>query len=151
TRATHAGGSAAASARTDGARGIGELLRELADGGATLVRHEVSLARREVAESGGAAARGTAWAGLGGVLLLLGVLACCTGLIMLAGDQWLRDRFWLAALLVTVVAGLAAAILARVGMRHLAPSNLMPERTVESLKEDTAWLKRQLTSDATSR
>jgi hypothetical protein len=40
----------------------------------------------------------------GGVLALVGVLTFITGLVMLAGDQWLRDRYWLAALLVTVLA-----------------------------------------------
>lgn len=138
----------AGSAKTDGARGMGELLRELATEGAELIRHEVTLARHEVAEVGGSVAMGMAWAGLGGVLLLLGALAVCTGIIMLAGDQWLRDRIWLAALIVMVVAALAAGALARIGMRHLAPSRLMPESTVESLKEDRAWLKQQLTSDA---
>lgn len=136
--------------RADGTRGLGELLRELADGGAALVRREVELARREASDVAAAIGRGTGWAGLGGVLLLLGALALCTGIILLAGDQWLRDNFWLAALLVAVVAGIAAAVLARVGLRHLAPPRLMPDQTVETLKEDTAWLKRQLTSGATS-
>lgn len=137
------------SAGAGGLRGMGELLRELATDGAALVRQEVRLARHEAAEVGGSVARGTAWAGLGGILLLLGALAACTGLIMLAGDQWLRDRTWLAALIVMLVAALAAGVLARIGMRHLAPSKLMPEDTVESLMEDRAWLKRELRSDAT--
>ncbi len=128
---------------------MGDLLRELATDGAALIRHEVRLARHEVAEVGSSVARGTVWAGLGGVLLLLGALAVSTGVIMLAGDQWLRDRNWLSALIVMVVAALTAGVVARIGMRHLAPSNLMPENSVESLKEDRAWLKRQLTSDAT--
>lgn len=138
-------------AGTDGGRGLGKLLRELATDAAALVRQEVALARHEVAEVSGSVAQGTAWAGLGGVLLLLGALALCTGVILLAGDQWLRGRTWLAALIVTVAAAIAAATLARIGMRHLAPSRLMPVSTVESLKEDRAWLKRKLTSDATSR
>lgn len=137
-------------ASRDGARGVGELLRELANGGAALVRQEVELARQEGKELVRAAGVGTAWAGLGAVLALLGALALCTGVILLAGDQWLRGHFWLAALIVTVLAAVAAGILARVGMRALEPSNLVPDQTVESLKEDRAWLKRQLTSGATS-
>lgn len=137
-------------ARGNGTRGLGELLRELADGGAALVRQEVSLARREASDIAAAIGRGTGWAGLGGALLLIGTLALSTGIILLAGDQWLRDNFWLAALIVAVVAGIAAAVLARVGLRHLAPPRLMPDQTVATLKEDTAWLKRQLTSGATS-
>lgn len=137
--------------RADGARGVGELLRDLADGGVALLRHEVSLARTEAAEVAASVGRGTGIAGLGGVLLLLGALTLCTGIILLAGDQWLRDRVWLAALVVLVVAGAAAALLARAGLRQLEPRRLLPDQTVATLREDTAWLKRQLTSDATSR
>ena len=141
--------------RTDGARasslrGLGELLRELAHGGASLVRNEVALARLEAARAVRGAGVGTAWAGAGGVLLLLGTLALLTGVIVLAGDQWLADRFWLAALIVLVLAGIAAAVLARIGLRRLQPRNLTPDQTVATLKEDKEWLKRQLTSGATS-
>ena len=141
--------------RTDGAgasgvRGLGELLRELAHGGASLVRHEVALARLEATRAVRGAGVGTVWAGAGGVLLLLGTLALLTGVIILAGDQWLADRFWLAALIVLVLAGIAAAVLARLGLRRLQPSNITPDQTVATLKEDKEWLKRQLTSGATS-
>ncbi len=135
---------------TDGRRGIGELLRELADGGSTLVRHEIRLARLEAGELARAVGKGTGFVGAGGVLLLLGALAFLTGLMMLAGDQWLRDHVWLAALVVMLVAGGLAVWLARRGMRLLAPERLAPDQTVESLREDREWLKRQLTSDATS-
>lgn len=126
-------------------KGVGELLRELADGGAALVRHEVRLARLEAGELGRAMGKGTGWVGAGGVLLLLGALAFVTGLMMLAGDQWLRDHVWLAALVVMIVAGGLAAWLARRGLRLLAPERLAPEQTVESLREDREWLRRQLT------
>ncbi|HEY0972469.1 MAG TPA: phage holin family protein [Gemmatimonadales bacterium] len=135
---------------TDGRRGVGELLRELADGGAALVRHEVRLARLEAGELAGTVGKGTGFVGTGGVLLLLGALAFLTGLMMLAGDQWLRDHVWLAALVVMLVAGGLAAWLARRGMRLLAPERLAPDQTVETLREDREWLKRQLTSGATS-
>ena len=137
-------------APADARRGVGALLRELADGGATLVRREAALARLEIAEIVAVAGRGTLWVGAGGVLLLLGALALCTGLILLGGDQWLRDHVWLAALVVAVVALVAAALLARRGLRLLDPANLAPDQTVATLKEDTEWLKRRLTSGATS-
>ena len=88
---------------------------------------------------------------IGGVLALLGVLSLFAGVILLVGDQWLaRDRYWLAALIVTVVTGLVAAVLAKRGMALLAPSELTPDETVETLKEDTEWVKRRLKSGATS-
>lgn len=139
-------------ATTDGtARGLGDLVRELADGGAALVRNEVRLAKLEASDLARSVGKGTAWVAAGGVLLLLGTLAFVIGLIVLAGDQWLRDHVWLAALVVLVLALVAAAVLARRGMALLSPANLAPDQTVETLKEDKEWLKRRLTSGATSR
>jgi len=137
-------------ASLDNQRGLGALLRELADGGATLVRREIALARLEFTGLASAAGKGTVWVGAGGVLLLLGTLAVATGLILLGGDQWLRDHVWLAALLVALVALAAAAWLARRGLALLHPANLAPDQTVATLKEDKEWLKRRLTSGATS-
>jgi hypothetical protein len=140
----------AAPGSPNGQRGLGSLLRELADGGGALVRREVQLARLEVMDLVGAVGRGTMWVGLGGTLLLLGLLATLTGLILLGGDQWLRDHVWLSALIAMVVALAAAAWLARRGLAMLSAERLAPDQTVATLKEDKEWLKRRLTSGATS-
>lgn len=130
----------------DQGRGIGTLLRELAEGSAELVRGEVKLARIEVGAAARGAGRGTAFIATGGVLLLLGTLATFTGIILLIGDQWLpRDLYWLGALVFALVAGGIAALLVQRGRRALSPSALAPHETVATLKEDTEWLKRQLT------
>jgi hypothetical protein len=136
--------------RVDG-RGIGSLLRDLADGGAALIRHELRLARTEITAMVRAIGVGTALTSAGAVLALLGTFAVLTGLIMLAGDQWLRDRYWLAALIGAVIAGGIAGWMARRGASHLSPRRLLPDETVATLKEDREWLKRQLKSGATSR
>ena len=135
----------------DGRRGLGALLRDLAEGSAELVRGETRLARLELGSTISAAARGTAFVAMGGVLLLLGTLALFTGLILLIGDQWLpRDLYWLGALLVALVAGGVAAWLAQRGRTALSPTALAPKETVATLKEDKEWLKQRLTSGATS-
>jgi hypothetical protein len=139
-----------ANARENG-RGLGGLLRDLADGGAALLRQELRLARAEIAAIAEAVGVGAALTAGGAVLALLGAFALFTGIILLAGDQWLRDRYWLAALIGTVIAGGIAAWMARRGAAHLSPRRLLPDETVATLKEDKEWLKRQLTSGATSR
>ena len=138
-------------ALNNGGRSVGSLLRDLADGSATLVRDEITLARLEVATILRSVGVGTAFVAGGGVLALLGTLALLTGIILLTGDQWLRDRYWLAALLVAALTGAVAFWFAKRGMGLLSPSKLAPDQTVATLKEDKEWLKRQLTSGATSR
>ena len=134
----------------DGRRTMGELLRELADGLAQLVRQEIRLARIEIGELLQGLGTGTAKVAVGGVMMLLGVMALLTGVILLIGDEWLRDRYWLAALIVTVLLSAVAAWMARRGTALLTPSRLAPDQTVRTLKEDKEWLKRQLTSGGTS-
>lgn len=130
----------------DGRRGIGALLGSLAEESAALVRCEVKLARLEIVEVLGSVGRGSAFTALAAVLGLLGALSLLTGLILLVGDQWLPgDRYWLAALVIAVITGALAAWLMRRGTALLSPSRLVPDETVETLKEDKEWLKRQLT------
>jgi uncharacterized membrane protein YqjE len=135
----------------DRTRSLGELLRDLAHGGADLLRHEVKLARLELTDVATNVGRGAGLVALGGVLLLLGCLSLAAGIVLLAGDQWLpNDQYWVAALVVMIITGALAFWLMNRGRARLTPAQLMPEQTVQTLREDKEWLKRQLTSDATS-
>jgi len=135
----------------NGRRGLGALLRELAEGSATLLRQEITLAKLELGDAARHVGTGTAMFAVGGVLALLGLLALLTGVILLIGDQWLpRDRYWLAALLVMLITGAVAVLFAKKGLALLAPRQLAPDQTVETLKEDGEWLRHRMTSGATS-
>ena len=84
-------------------------------------------------------------------MALLGALSLLAGVILLIGDQWLpRDLYWVAALMVVVVAGGIALLFLRRGLSLLSPSALAPNQTVKTLKEDKEWLKQQKTSGGTS-
>jgi len=131
--------------KLDGQRSLGALLRDLAEGSGALVRNEVRLARLEVGAALGAVGKGTAAVATGGVLALLGGLSLLAGLILLVGDQWLRDRYWLAALIVTALAGGTAAWFAKRGLALLSPKQLVPDQTLATLQEDKEWLKQRLT------
>ena len=132
-------------------RGLGTLIRELADGSAELIRGEAKIARTEVGDMVKGIAMGTGFVAIGGVLALLGGLSLLAGVILLIGDQWLpRDLYWVAAALVLLVSGGIAFVFFRRGMSMLTPASLAPDQTVETLKEDKEWLKRRMTSGATS-
>ena len=119
----------------DGRRGLGTLLRDIAEGSTTLVRDEVRLARLEAVDALTASARGAALTGIGAVLALLGVLSLLTGVVLLIGDQWLpRDWYWLGALIVVVIAGGCAAWFAKRGTDLLSPAELVPDETLASLE-----------------
>ncbi|MFL5827497.1 MAG: phage holin family protein [Thermoleophilaceae bacterium] len=122
-------------------RPIGELLKQLSQETAQLVRQEIELAKAEVSEKGRKAGQGAGMFGGAGVagLLALGALTAC---LIAALD--LAMPTWLAALIVTVIWGAVAGVLALTGrkrVREAAPA--APEQTVETLKEDVQWAKTQ--------
>ena len=135
----------------NGRRSIGVLLRDLAEGSAALVRGEIRLARMETAAALAGIRDGTVMMAMGSVLALLGGLSVVAGVVLLIGDQWLpRDLYWVAALVVTVIAGAIAFWFAKRGMTLLSAKKIGPNETVTTLKEDKEWLKQRLTSGATS-
>jgi uncharacterized membrane protein YqjE len=135
----------------NGTRPLGALLRDLAESGVSLVRGEARLARVEMMDTVTTAATGTALVSTGAVLALLGGLSVLAGIVLLIGDQWLpADLYWVAALIVLVIAGAAALSFAKRAMGFLSPARLAPEETMTTLKEDEEWLKQRLTSGATS-
>jgi uncharacterized membrane protein YqjE len=134
----------------DSRRGFGALIREAARASTQLIRQEVRLTLLESKRLSGHVARGVGMIALGGVLLLLGVIVLVTGVILLLGNEWLRGDYWLAALIVTVVLGIIAAALAIWGKSFISSERLEPDETLATLREDKEWLKRRLTSGATS-
>jgi uncharacterized membrane protein YqjE len=120
--------------------GIADLVKRLAAETNTLVRQEIELAKAELAQKGRSAGKGAAiFGGAGGMgLLALGALTACFIALLATAI----DHVWLAALIVAVVYGAIAAVLALRGrdqMREAAPP--VPEQTIESVKEDAEWAK----------
>jgi len=123
----------------------------MAASGAALIRGEVRLARLELAQAVETIGRGAVLVAVAAVLGLLGSLSMVVALVLLAGEQWIPRLYWLAALLLMMVTGALAALFASRGRALLAPSRLVPDQTITTVKENTTWLKHQLTSAAKSR
>ena len=128
-------------------RPIGELLKQLSQETATLVKQELDLAKAEMMEKGKHAGVGAGFIG-GGALLGLGAFGAATAcLIALLATA--IDHVWLSALIVTVVYGASAGVLALRGkdkIQEAAPA--APEQTVETVKEDLEWAKTRTRSAA---
>jgi uncharacterized membrane protein YqjE len=126
-------------------RGVGELVKELASQTSTLVRQEIKLAQAEVTEKGKVAGRGAGMLGGAGVaaLLMLGTLTACVVVVLDAAMS-----LWLAALIVAVLWGIVAAVLAQSGRKALQSATPPAPQTVETVKEDIQWAKTQTGSGA---
>jgi uncharacterized membrane protein YqjE len=123
-------------------RSTGELLQRLARETSVLVRQELDLAKAEMAEKGKRAGRGAGMFGAAGVvgLLALGALTAC--LIALLATA--LDHVWLAALVISVVYGAIAGVLALRGRREVQESTPpLPEQTIDTVKEDVQWARTQ--------
>jgi uncharacterized membrane protein YqjE len=117
---------------------FGELLGQLANNSAALVRDEIALAKQEMAEKVSSFRTGVVTIAVGGVVALLGVLALIAAAII--GLAHYMDA-GLAALIVGVVLALIGGIIAFVGIGRLKRTSLKPEKTIETLEEDKEWLK----------
>jgi len=122
-------------------RSIAELVKQLSDQSATLVRQEAELAKAELAIKGKQAGLGVGMLGGTGVLGLyaLGALTACA--ILALGTA---VTAWLAALIVAAVYGAVAGGLALRGRTELQQGvPPVPEQAVESVKEDVEWTKQR--------
>jgi uncharacterized membrane protein YqjE len=118
---------------------VADLLRQLSEQTATLVRQELELAKAEVAQKGKAVGIGAGMFGAAGVLGLC-ALGAFTAFLILVLDTAMAA--WLAALIVTVAYGAIAGALALTGKEKVQEGMPpVPEQTTESVKEDVEWTK----------
>jgi ABC-type uncharacterized transport system permease subunit len=122
-------------------RSLGELFSELSAQTSTLVRKEVELARHEMTRSVAEVARNSALIVAGGVIAYAGALVVLIGLAWALVEAGLPR--WLGFVLVgglTLAIGAATALWAR---ERLNKVSVVPERTVETIREDVEWAKEQ--------
>ena len=115
-------------------RGIGQLLREVAEDGAHLARQEVNLARIEFAQTVRDIGKGTGFAVAAAMLGLLTVQMLVLGFALLMGDALFRGHYWIAAFVLTVILGAVAFYLLKRGTALLSPKNIKPEQTLATLR-----------------
>jgi uncharacterized membrane protein YqjE len=128
-------------------RPIGELLKELANETTTLVRQELDLAKAEMREKAGKAGPGFGMWGAAGVTGLL-ALGSLTAFLILALDGAIAN--WLAALIVGLVYSAIAGVLYVRGKHRVEEAGSpVPEKTIETVKEDVQWAKHPTTSAKT--
>ena len=115
-------------------RGIGQLLRDVAEDGAHLARQEVQLARIEFAQIARDIGKGTVFAVAAAMIGLLTVQMLVFGIALLMGDALFRGHYWIAAFVLTVILGAVAFYLLKRGTALLSPRNMKPEQTLATLR-----------------
>lgn len=117
---------------------VGELVSQLTTDLGDLTRQELALAKAELQAEAKKAGKGAGL--LGGAALAGWMVALFVSLTIMWALGEAMDLVW-AALIVTALWAIAAAVLATTGRKELREVSPKPEQTVESLKEDAKWLK----------
>jgi len=123
-------------------RSLSVLFSELSEDFSYLVRKEVELARTETMEKINTATRSILLMVAAGLLAYAGLIA----LLISAADLIYAavGVYWISSLIVGVVVLILAAILFFVGRSALQQMQVVPEKTIESLKDDAQWVKEQI-------
>jgi hypothetical protein len=131
--------------RTHETHSIPELLRELRDESTMLFRQEVALARTELKEKATKLSRNAIYLAAGGVIaysglifILLAVMRLITVGLVAAGMEP-QTAAWLSPLILGLIVGIIGVAMLMKGKRTLAEESLVPEKTLQSLKEDASW------------
>jgi hypothetical protein len=117
-------------------RGVGQLLRDVAEDGAHLARQEVNLARIEFAQIARDIGKGTGFAVGAAMLGLLTIQMLVFGIVLLMGDALFRGHYWIAAFVLTAVLGGVAYYMLKRCTSLLSPRNIKPEQTLASLRRE---------------
>jgi MFS family permease len=118
---------------------VAELVKRLSEQTSRLARQEVELAKAELGEKGKRAGQGAGMFGGAGVFGLY-ALGALTAAAILALATAIAG--WLAALIVALVYGAIAGVLALTGKKKVAQATPpVPEQATESVKEDVRWAK----------
>ncbi|HXN22929.1 MAG TPA: phage holin family protein [Candidatus Dormibacteraeota bacterium] len=122
-------------------RSVPEVLQDIVRNLQEIIRSEFRLAKTEIKEEGGKARRPGITIGWGLILAIYAV-----GILLLAIVYALSTALapWLAALIVGVVVLALSGAFIITGTKKLKEVRAVPEKTIESVKENLQWAKHQI-------
>jgi len=121
---------------------MGELFRRLSTDGSHLVQQEIQLAKIELQENAARAAKAGAKIGTAAVIALPGLMAITAALVI--GLGIIINSYWVSALIVGVVVLGVAGMMAKGAIKDFK-LGLAARETVQSVKDDVDWAKRETT------
>ncbi len=121
---------------------IAQLLGGIVEDAQLLVRREVDLAKQEVTNELNKVKQGATSLGIGaGLAAVSGIML--TLMIVYLLHEVAGLSLWLSYLIVGVVLGGVGAVLLMTGINRMKQVDPMPRETIETVKEDIAWIREQ--------
>ena len=122
-------------------RTMGDVLQDIVGNIQEIFRSEFRLAKVEIQEETRKAIRSSVPLAIGVVLSLYAI-----GFLLLAAAHALATVVdpWLATLIVGVVVLLISVVLVSIGRKRIKQVKVVPERTVDTVKENVQWAKHQI-------
>ena len=124
---------------------IGSILRGVLMDLRTLIREEIAMAQIEIREQAGRARGAAISFGVAAVSLAFGVT-----FLLIAFATAIADYFdwpvWAGFIVVAVLLSLVGVVTLTSGRKQLQQVNPVPEETVSTLKENSAWIAKRLSS-----
>lgn len=136
TRTTWEEGNTAA-----GQGSMGQLFRDLANDLSELTRKEIQLAQTETMEKVSHASKAVASMAAGGFIAYAGLLVLMAAAVLGLATFM---PYWLSAVIVGGLAVVIGLIMLQSGRSALKNASITPEKTVDSLKENAAWVKEKI-------
>jgi len=126
---------------TPAQRTVTDVLQDIVGNVQEIIRAEFRLAKAETKEKVRKASRPATMLGVGAAIGMYGL-----GFVLLAVVYALSQvvAAWLAALIVGVALAIMAAILVSTGKKALKRISPVPEKTVQTVKENVQWSKDQI-------
>ncbi|MAT13829.1 MAG: hypothetical protein CMJ46_01000 [Planctomyces sp.] len=133
-------------------RSMSDLFKELRDESSLLLRQEVSLAKAEMAEKTAKFSRNIGYliagAGVAITSVLFFAMAGTVGLYngLVAAGLSHATSGWLAPLIIGLVISIIGYAMIQKGISTLRRASLLPEQTVDSMKQNKEWIKQKVKS-----
>ena len=125
---------------------VADLIKDLRDEAMLLVRQEVALAKTEISEKLARIFRNTAYAIAGalvafvGLIFILQAVTVAIGIGLHEAGLTETQSLWASPLILGAIVAIVGAIFISKGIAAVKNESLVPEKTVESLKNDKEWI-----------
>jgi hypothetical protein len=129
---------------------IAELLKDLREEGVLLLREEITLAKKEISEKISSTALNVTYVAGGALVAYCAITFLLLAISSLISHQLLANgvsigwAIFFGLLIVGLVIGAISVVMIVKGVETLKKLSFVPEKTVETLKEDKKWAQNKI-------